>query len=245
MKIKSPAQFCLFLAVAGLVGCAEGPPAQPDEPAPLRVSSFFEATQSPPSDGNVRHPESVAAFVGSPQPVYPLREEVRKAPAFWIRVSDRGSEAIERANEVDLQNYLTPPAPAADQAQSAITTSVATVHFQVGKSILLDKAAIGSVTGLAKTPDARVSIVGNTDSSGTEKLNKKLSLHRAEAAKNALVKAGVNENAISLSGAADSNPVASNKTAAGRAKNRRADIIVTAPLSKSETAPDEVDHGSH
>lgn len=71
-----------------------------------------------------------------------------------------------------------------------------------------------------------VSVVGHTDNTGSEELNRKLSQRRAEAVRDFLMSAGVKPSIISASGVGPAQPVASNATAAGRAENRRVDIHV-------------------
>lgn len=69
-------------------------------------------------------------------------------------------------------------------------------------------------------------IEGHTDSSGTEEYNQKLSERRAKAVADYLVQLGIDKNRISTVGYGESNPVATNETAAGRELNRRVEIIV-------------------
>lgn len=68
--------------------------------------------------------------------------------------------------------------------------------------------------------------VGYTDSIGSVAYNLKLSQRRANAVKTYLVSKGIDPNRIYTEGKGKSNPVASNKTAAGRAKNRRVEIEI-------------------
>lgn len=72
----------------------------------------------------------------------------------------------------------------------------------------------------------KITIVGHTDSTGSDAINRQLSLQRAIAARDYLVAAGVDGAIISISGVAADHPVASNATAAGRAANRRVEIRV-------------------
>jgi outer membrane protein OmpA-like peptidoglycan-associated protein len=72
--------------------------------------------------------------------------------------------------------------------------------------------------------DARVSITGHTDASGSEEWNRTLSLERARAVGDWLVERGVEEERIVLAGAGSAEPVASNDTRYGRSLNRRIDI---------------------
>ncbi|MDE2423574.1 MAG: OmpA family protein [Betaproteobacteria bacterium] len=79
----------------------------------------------------------------------------------------------------------------------------------------------------AKNPIKAIKIVGYTDNVGSKQYNLKLSLKRAQAVKAYLVKKGLNAKIISVSGLGMADPVATNSTKAGRAKNRRAEIYIT------------------
>ena len=69
-------------------------------------------------------------------------------------------------------------------------------------------------------------IAGNTDNIGSKKYNKNLSIKRALSVRNALVQMGVSPQRLSYIGYADENPIASNDTAQGRAKNRRVEFLI-------------------
>jgi len=79
---------------------------------------------------------------------------------------------------------------------------------------------------LKKYPKVKISVIGNTDSIGSAAYNKKLSLQRANSVKKELMFNGISENRISVRGDGESNPIASNKTSTGRAKNRRVDFKI-------------------
>ncbi len=79
---------------------------------------------------------------------------------------------------------------------------------------------------LLQNPDLKVDIVGYTDNIGSARYNKQLSLKRANAVKNYLVARGVDAARINTVGMGEDNPVASNKTAEGRALNRRIEFKV-------------------
>ena len=67
---------------------------------------------------------------------------------------------------------------------------------------------------------------GHTDSVGSDAYNQRLSVRRANAVKAYLVSQGVAADRIVVEGKGESKPVATNKTAAGRAKNRRVEVEV-------------------
>jgi len=75
-------------------------------------------------------------------------------------------------------------------------------------------------------PERDIRIEGHTDSSGSEDLNQKLSQRRADAVKQLLIQNGIAANRIKAIGQGEAHPVASNNTEAGKAKNRRVDIIL-------------------
>ena len=79
---------------------------------------------------------------------------------------------------------------------------------------------------LLRLDNNKIVIIGHTDSTGLRSSNLALSKARADAVKNYLVNAGVDDNIISASGVGPDNPIASNDTAEGRAKNRRIEFRV-------------------
>jgi OmpA-OmpF porin, OOP family len=74
--------------------------------------------------------------------------------------------------------------------------------------------------------------VGHTDSVGTDAYNQRLSIRRADAVKSYLVSKGVEKNRVYTEGKGEKQPVADNKTAEGRAKNRRVEIEVVGTRGK-------------
>ena len=101
---------------------------------------------------------------------------------------------------------------------------------------------------VAKLKDVNLEAVvatGHTDSIGTVAYNQKLSVRRAEAVKQHLVSHGVAADRIYISGKGKSQPVASNKTAAGRAQNRRVDIEVVGTRTVGGAAKEEVKASTH
>jgi outer membrane protein OmpA-like peptidoglycan-associated protein len=87
---------------------------------------------------------------------------------------------------------------------------------------ILDEA----IRTLKEEPAIRVRIEGHTDSIGTEQYNLRLSQRRAEAVKQYLVQGGIAASRLEAVGLGESDPVASNDTADGRAQNRRAELEV-------------------
>ena len=75
-------------------------------------------------------------------------------------------------------------------------------------------------------PTAKIILIGHTDSSGSDKINDPLSLKRAESSRTYLVSKGIEEDRIAVEGRGSKEPVASNKSSAGRTKNRRIEVAM-------------------
>lgn len=78
----------------------------------------------------------------------------------------------------------------------------------------------------AKKGYSDITVIGHTDNRGTDGFNMRLSRDRAQAVKNRLVSAGVKGSAIETDGKGPSEPIVTNDTDEGRAKNRRVEILV-------------------
>ena len=95
------------------------------------------------------------------------------------------------------------------------------------------KAKLDDLVGKLKGITLEVIIaVGHTDSVGTDAYNQKLSVKRAESVKAYLVSKGIEANRVYTEGKGEKQPAADNKTAEGRAKNRRVEIEVVGTRPK-------------
>jgi OOP family OmpA-OmpF porin len=122
------------------------------------------------------------------------------------------------------------PTPAAAPVPtSEKVTFAADAFFDFDKATLKadGKAKLDDLTSNLNSLNLEVIIaVGHTDSVGSDKYNQKLSIRRAEAVKSYLVSKGVDAKRVYTEGKGEKQPVATNKTAAGRAQNRRVEIEV-------------------
>ena len=101
------------------------------------------------------------------------------------------------------------------------------IFFATGSSKLLAKSypSLNNVVKILQdNPSYKVDIEGHTDTTGTHEKNMVLSNDRAASVKAYLVTKGINESRISSQGFGPDRPIASNKTAAGKAKNRRVEM---------------------
>ena len=121
------------------------------------------------------------------------------------------------------------PAPAPAPVAAQKVTYAADAFFDFDKSVLKPegRAKLDDLVGKIKGINLEVIIaVGHTDSVGSDAYNQKLSVRRAEAVKAYLVTKGIERNRIYTEGKGEKQPVADNRTAEGRAKNRRVEVEV-------------------
>ncbi len=103
------------------------------------------------------------------------------------------------------------------------------ISFDTGRSDIkgnfapvLDRFA----AGLRDNQNTDVRIVGHTDNTGSDAINNPLSMDRASSTRNYLTSRGVSGSRIRVEGQGSYQPIASNSTADGRARNRRVEIFV-------------------
>ena len=127
-----------------------------------------------------------------------------------------------------IRNNLQVPA-AGSQQQIDKALENRTIEFETGSATLTESgrrvldAVVPVLTGIG---NRKLSLVGHTDNSGDRRLNLSLSQARADAVKGYLVGKGIDPGRITTSGVGPDQPIASNESADGRAKNRRIDFRV-------------------
>jgi OOP family OmpA-OmpF porin len=133
----------------------------------------------------------------------------------------------------------TPPAPAPAPVPTAEkVTYSADTFFDFDKAVLKPdgKAALDELTTRLQGMNLEVIIaVGHTDAIGTDAYNQKLSIRRAESVKHYLQSKGIDANRIYTEGKGKTQPIASNKTKEGRAKNRRVEVEVVGTKTATST----------
>ena len=121
------------------------------------------------------------------------------------------------------------------------------IEFETGKATIKRKSypILDQVAAIfTENPNYIVEIQGHTDNTGKPEMNKKLSQQRAESVMKYMVERGIASERLSAVGYGDEKPIADNKTAAGRQKNRRVEfkisfeeVHVESVLDHAEQAP--------
>jgi outer membrane protein OmpA-like peptidoglycan-associated protein len=149
------------------------------------------------------------------------------------------AQAVQQAEEQRqrLLKQLNQVLQTRDSARGLIV-SMSDVLFDFNQATLKPgaKLRLAKVSGIILAyPDLKLEIDGFTDNKGTPQYNMTLSDKRAKAVRDFLVGQGVGTDAVTTRGLGESNPVASNATAAGRQQNRRVELVVSGSAIGSST----------
>ncbi|WP_175652330.1 OmpA family protein [Pseudomonas sp. Marseille-P9899] len=140
-----------------------------------------------------------------------------------------------RGVQVDANGCPPEPAPVAVVEEVVVvkeeTIVIRDIHFEFDSAKLTaaDKSRLNTIATRLKqeAPSARLSVTGHTDSVGSDAYNQKLSERRAHSVTEYLIETGVpRASFVSVRGAGESQPEADNRTADGRAQNRRTEIRI-------------------
>lgn len=178
-----------------------------------------------------------AERIGADGPEYLTLLTSRTAGAGYVQITHIGPltdvpAPIADAKAAPLRVLdAAPDATLADQLEQIGRAVLADLSFETGSAQLAeqDNASLQALADyLANAPERRVALVGHTDSSGSLEINIALSKRRAASVLERLVSAyGVDRGQLEAEGMGYLAPISSNLTEAGRAANRRVEVIVT------------------
>ena len=154
--------------------------------------------------------------------------QAQAAQAAAERNTQQANQQTEQMRE-RLRQQLNNVLQTQETARGLIV-NLSDVLFDFNKYTLKPDARekLAKVSGiLLAYPDLKIQVEGYTDNVGTEAYNQKLSEQRAGAVRDYLVSQGVGANNVTSTGYGVASPVAPNTTAAGRAKNRRVQLVVS------------------
>ncbi len=178
-------------------------------------------------------PAAVAA-VAAPVAVAVVASEPKPTPKPAVVPAPKAAAPIDSDKDgvFDPQDKC-PGTPVGFKVDADGCPIKATLHlnFKFDTDTVVDTDGTAKVTNFADfmkaSPAYNASIVGHTDSVGTDAYNQKLSEKRAVIVKSMLVERGVDASRLTTAGKGESVPVATNKTKEGRAENRRIEVDLT------------------
>jgi outer membrane protein OmpA-like peptidoglycan-associated protein len=157
-----------------------------------------------------------------------LDARTREADAAHVAAASSEQQAAELQRQIDALQ--------AKPTDRGLIVTLGDVLFDTGRASLKPGATSNLnrlVAFLNEYSDRTVLIEGYTDSVGTEDYNQGLSERRADSVKSYLAEQGIGSIRLSASGKGESDPVASNDSAAGRQQNRRVEVIISNPPAAS------------
>ncbi len=171
--------------------------------------------------------EANSAAPNQPQPA--IRAVVKQQPKVLL---DEDADGVP--DDLDLC-VGSAPGQAVDfigcpQGEAIILTGI---RFRTGSSALAESSKLrlaDNAAVLRQHSKVQVQVIGHTDSVGSEANNLRLSQRRAESVRTFLVSQGLAADQVSAKGLGETQPIASNKTADGRASNRRVELRVVRKL---------------
>ena len=115
-----------------------------------------------------------------------------------------------------------------NEDRKVVADAIKDLEFDLGKSTIRAKSypTLNRVANLLVTKNFSLKLAGHTDNTGSADLNMRLSKDRAESIKAYLVSQGANASRIEATGYGKNQPIATNKTAVGRQKNRRVEFTL-------------------
>ncbi len=158
------------------------------------------------------------------------RKQAESARAELDRTKQQLAQRDAEAQRMRMESELAKLAQTRSDKRGFIVALSGGLLFDTGKTTLKAgaKSTLTKIADQLKTnPAARILVEGHTDSVGTEQKNQALSEKRANAVRDFLVSAGVPADHVTAAGKGEAEPIATNKTAAGRQQNRRVELVIT------------------
>lgn len=196
--------------------------------------------------GDTTTPEALAECEGEPAPEPPKdsdgdgvvdSEDACPNTPAGVEVDSRGCPLDSDGDGVP--DYLdrcpnTPQGTEVDEhgcpVVGTVLDTIEGVHFAFDKAALRPSAEQQlqqAIQKLQDNPGVSVGVVGHTDSVGSEAYNMDLSMRRAQSVLDYLTAHGIDASRLQVDARGENDPIATNETKAGRAQNRRVELVVS------------------
>lgn len=173
--------------------------------------------------------EEANAAANARQQLAQAKEQLSQAEAARAEAQQRAEAAMDKLKAANAASVKR-------DANRTVISLPGNVLFASGKATIMPSAQ-NSLTQVAdalkQQTQATLRVEGHTDSTGSDSTNLALSKERAQAVASFLVDHGVPQDRLTTEGLGSSQPIADNSTPAGRAMNRRVDIVVENGQSSS------------
>lgn len=229
-----------------------GKKVEPPPPPPAPVVAPAETPRFDPAAGTFTGAQSATITCATPgSKIYFTTDgsaPTEASPVYTAPIEIKETTTINAvciapavpASQVATGTYTIQPPPRVVVTEKKLEIKE-TIFFDTGKATIQEKShsLLDEVAGVMKDhPEIKkVSIEGHTDSTGKRAFNNKLSKNRANAVQSYLVGKGVDPARLSTKGFGPSKPIADNKTAEGRDKNRRVEFMIIDPRPAGEPEP--------
>lgn len=213
---------CLSLASAGLTGCANMSETQKGTGTGAAIGAVAGAVLGAATSGKGNRGEATAIGAAAGAAIG------AGGGYLWSKRMQEQKAAMEQATQ---GTGVSVSQTADNRLKLDIPSDVSfdTGRYDIKPNMrpVLDRFA----TSLNEHTVTSVTIIGHTDSTGSDAINNPLSINRAAATRDYLVARGVASGRISIDGRGSREPIADNSTTSGRAMNRRVEIFVAEPAA--------------
>jgi outer membrane protein OmpA-like peptidoglycan-associated protein len=160
----------------------------------------------------------------------PTEQQVTPVVPVTDTVSINKQEKTQKPTDAPLQQGGDIPLVTPDTSNHTIT-SVGTCYFNYNSAKKItyrnfSKRLLKKLSLKLKEADSKIVVTGHSDNVGSKEYNSQLGLERAEKVKQYLIKKGVPADMIEVSSKGETDPVTSNQSPEGRARNRRVEITI-------------------
>ena len=209
-QVTRTAVLAVAFASLGLAGCADMSTGMSETGQRTAIGAGLGALAGAAIGGNAK-----GALIGA---------GVGAAGGYvWSQHMEQKKQAMQRATMGSgVAVVQTPDNQLKLEVPSDVSFSTGRADINPRLRPILDQFA----SGLANQPTTDIRIIGHTDNTGSDQVNDRLSLDRADAVRDYLATRGVATNRIQVAGRGEREPVADNGSAAGRAANRRVEIFL-------------------
>ena len=195
----------------------------------LTLKACVDSTN--PDYQKTRNGAAIGAFIGVATQIVAgnSTESALKAGAVGAMAGAVIGNVLDKQERDLRENLAGSGATITNTGNELIVTLPEAITFDTDSTfvrVIIQDDLASLAQNLDEYPDSTIDVIGHTDSIGDANYNQNLSSRRAASVENILLNNGVNGNRIRAYGRGETQFIASNETAEGRATNRRVEIVI-------------------